>query len=439
MYDRGAPFRTREVNEYLDGQGCGYAVCFKPIDYEFNGNNFPHPCLAAIKEVLDSGEQVDLFTPHGYDEYVFNGLYERLDEYLETNVGRDLYGAFPEKLWESLKIIGGIYGVIGMHTLSYDWGYFVNAELAEKYGYDIAKPISEQLDILKAVRENEKGVDAFSMYLDNVARYSGNSNIKYISSAVYWNGETHSAECALDDPVYMEKLRLYDSIKKIVIDDKSILKDTSYGSMKKSFFIMEDSIEGGAVGYDGVKTVEVEYGENTVTAIPVFNEQTMVRHTYAATGIYSKSAHKEAAFELLAKVFSDPVLNDLLVYGIEGEDYVIENGTASEPLNPGNILRFANPMICHRCERIPFTAERFAAIYESAGVYEDIDFVLDPRNIASELNAEITAADRLSLSEVTSLDDVLAEYREGLYKAGLQTIIDECNRQYEVYKNEKAS
>lgn len=436
MYERCAPFRTREVNEYLDERGCGLAVCFKPVDYEFNGNNFPHPCLSAFMDVLDSGEQADLLSPHSYDEYVFNGLFERLDGYLETDAGRELYGAFPEKLWESLKINGGIYGVTGMVTLSSDWGYFVNAELAEKYGYDITKPITGQLDILKAVKENENGVDAFAMYLDRAARFIYNSNIKDISSAVYWNSETHSAECALDDPVYMERLRLYDSVKKTLCNNKSILRDMSYGT-SKSFFIMEDNISGGSVGYDGVKTVEVDYNGNTVTAIPVFRERTMVRHTYAATGIYSKSAHKEAAVELLAMVFTDPVLNNLLAYGVEGEDYVLENGIAGEAANPGNVWRFANPMICHRSDRIPFTAGTFAAIYESAGVYGDIDFVLDPRNIADELNAGITAADKLSLSEITSLDDVLSKYREGLYAAGLQTIIDECNRQYEIYLNEK--
>ena len=435
MYERRAPFRTREVNEYLDEQGCEYAVCFKPVNYDFNGDNYPTPSLAAFTELINS-EQVDLLSPYGYDEYVFNGLYECLDEYLETDSGQKLYGAFPEKLWEGLKINGDIYGVSGTNTLSFDWGYFVNAELAEKYGYDITKPISEQLDILKAVKANEKGLDVFAIYSDDISGYTGNTNVKYISSGVYWNSETHTAECALDDPVYMDRLRLYDTVKKTKSDNKSVFKDISF-NWSKNFFIEIDSVAGGSVGYDGVKTVEVEYGENTVTAIPVFREQTMVRHAYAATGIYSKSAHKEAAFELLAKVFSDPVLNNLLVYGIEGEDYVLENGTASEPVNPGNILRFANPMICHRCNRIPFTAEKFAEIYESAGVYEDIDFVLDPRDIADELNAEITAADNLRLSEVTSLDDVLAEYREGLYKAGLQTIIDECNRQYEVYKNEK--
>ncbi len=437
IFDRYAPFRTREVNEYLDKLGCEYAVCFKILDFEFDGNNYPNPSLAAVNAELDSVEQIDLISPNGnYDEYALNGLYEPLDEYLETDIGRKLYKAFPEKLWESLRINGGIYGLNGTaeFTLSPDWGYFVNAELAEKYNFDVTKPLNEQLDVLRSVRENEKNVDVFAVYFTRLCNILYNSNVKNISTAVYWNSETHSAQCALDDPAYLEKLRLYDDIKKTTVNNKSVLKDIAFGS-SKSFFIMEENIAGAGIGYGGVKTVDVDYGENTVTAVPVFGEKTMVRHSPAATGIYSGSSYKEAAFELLARVYTDPALNNLLVYGIEGEDYILEDGTASVLLNGLNFWRFGSVTISHRSEGNPFTPEQYAAIYENAGVYEDVDFVLDPRNIANELNDELAAADALSLSAERSLDDVLSEYRERLYAAGLQTIIDECDRQYEVYKN----
>lgn len=36
-----------------------------------------------------------------------------------------------------------------------------------------------------------------------------------------------------------------------------------------------------------------------------------------------------------------------------------------------------------------------------------------------------------------TFDDVLAECREGLYAAEVQKIIDECNKQYEEYEEEK--
>lgn len=446
LYERRSPLQTRKVNEYLDGLGCGFAVCFKPVNFEFNGKNHPHPFLYALEDVLASGEQVDLVMPHGYEDYVFNGLFERLDGYFETDSGRELYESLPEKMWESLKINGGIYGVSGCADLALtpDWGYFVNAGLAEKYGWDIEKPIEEQLDIIKSVKENEENVDAFAMYANDAAHIIGNSNVRYMSDAVYWNAETNSAACALDDPAYMDKLRLYDAVKKTLVNNKSVLKEIG---TSKSFFIMEYDIAGGKVGYEGEKTVDIDYEGNTVTAIPVFREKTMVRNSFCPTGIYSGSEHKEAAVGLLAKIYSDPVLNNLLVYGVEGENYVLENGIVKElpvadgiegfNINPFSMDRFGNRFLCHRSSSLEFSPEKYIEIFENAEVYEDFDFVPDTRSIQDEMNAVSAAEDTLKLSDVTSLDEVLSAYRDRLYKAGLQTIIDEYNRQYEVYKNEK--
>ena len=95
-------------------------------------------------------------------------------------------------------------------------------------------------------------------------------------------------------------------------------------------------------------------------------------------------------------------------------------------------------MICHRSPDDLFTTEQYADIFDKAELYGDVDFVLDPTGIIDDLNAEYIAADTLKLpKDYENLDDILAEYREGLYAAGVQKIIDECNRQYEVYKNEK--
>lgn len=371
-----------------------------------------------------------------YDEFVFDGLYEPLDEYLETDIGRELYCAFPEKLWESLRINGGIYGLSGdlTNVLNPDRGYYVNAELMGKYGYDVMKPVLEQLDILKAVKENENNVDVFTAY-SNINSIVSFANVKMLSSAVYWDDDAHSAKLSIDNPQYIEWLRLYDTLKR-----EGVLNDMGR-KISDSFFIMTDTAFGGGIGYADMKPINVDYFGNTVTAVPVFAPRSSVRTAPWATGICSKSEHKEEAFELLAKIYTDPDLNNLMVYGVEGENYTLENGVATNTdgfgINPFN-SRFANQMICHRSEENLFTPEQYINIFEKAEVYEDIDFVLDPKNIINELSAVYIAADNISLpKDDQSLDDVIFEYREGLYAAGVQKIIDECNRQYEVYKKEK--
>lgn len=243
------------------------------------------------------------------------------------------------------------------------------------------KPILELLDILKAVKENEKKTDVFSTYvsLDNIVKFE---SVRMLSSAVYWNDETHSAAFSIDNPNYIEEMRSLDTIKK-----EGLLHNMSAGT-SDSFFIMSDTVCGGGVGYADKKPVEVNYSiegtGNYVTAIPVFSVKTMVRNIAWATGICTGSEHKDAAFELPAMIFTDPVLNNLLVYGIEGENYTLENGIVKEieihdgfNINPGNFSRFANQIICHRSEESLFTPEQYIEIFENAKVYGDHDFALD--------------------------------------------------------------
>lgn len=230
------------------------------------------------------------------------------------------------------------------------------------------------------------------------------------------------------------------------IKNEGLLNNLNNNNHKSSFFLMSTTIQG--ADHADMKPVEVDYFGNTVTALPVFPSKSMIRNTGWATGICAKSERKDKAFELLAKILTDPDLNNLMVYGVEGENYTLENGFVKEiefpsgsnmfNVNPYNTIRFANQMICSRSTDNPFTPEQYAEMFEKAEVYGDVDFVPDPNNILNELTAEYTAADNISLSKDNkTFDEILAEYREGLYAAGVQKIIDEYNRQYEVYKAEK--
>ncbi len=96
-----------------------------------------------------------------YRDY-FDGLYLCLNDYLNgTDEGKALYSLFPEKVWESLKINGGVYGIDNwLRSLSLNYGYYYNEELVDKYSYDITVTPTQQLDKLKEIAENE-GITPF--------------------------------------------------------------------------------------------------------------------------------------------------------------------------------------------------------------------------------------------------------------------------------------
>ncbi len=437
--------RVKEINRYLDDNGYNFAVCFKAISpYESNSKMFPDTYASHIKTMVSDGEQIDIISPVNYKDYVFDGLYTPLDEYFETEIGKKLYDIMPPKHWESLRIDGSIYGIHGPdgYTLSPDWGYFVNAELAEKYNFDVLKPINEQLDILKNVKKNESGCDVFAMSKSRMEIPVLNIGIKEISGSiatVYWDTETASAKCLFDNREYLEKLRFYDSL--INIDCFKDLRSSS----SDTFFILQDNVEGASTVYSTSEYVQINYNGNIINAIPIFNAPTYIRECGVATGICSSSRHKDKAFELLALTQTDPQLNNLLTFGVEGEDYTLADSDKIDTiitLNPFNTVLFANNMICLKYEDNVFTAEQYRIIYENAKTHKDSEFVINTEKIADELDTVEPIMNDFKLHEEIddkklSFEETVSLFRERLETAGIQKIIDECNRQYEVYKSEK--
>ena len=434
-YERNYPFRTNEINEYLDENGYDFAVCFHPIRalQTEERNDF---YTEYVEKMAINGENVDIiyssFTyieeagSNAYHKYVYNGLFEPLDDYFKTEVGQTLYNLMPDKHWEALKVNGKIYGVDGaMHTLSDDYGYFVNKELADKYGFDISLPIYEQQDILASIKENES-CDVFAMY-PNFSEASFFSDVQTITSAVYFDDEIRCARCVLDNETYIDKLRLFHALNK-----DGLLVDMGR-STANSFFIMQSNQSGGSMVYNSAEAVDVTYNGNIITAYPVFTENTSVRASYMATGICSYSKNKDKAFELLALTQTDPTLNNLLTYGLEGVDYNVNEGYADNVINPISIDRFANKMLCYQSEKVTLTSEQYEDIYENACITDDIDFAFDGRDYIEESCSTSTVMMTFPYINNDDFDEAINDLYSELNTAGLDKLLVECNKQYEEY------
>lgn len=451
--DRSAHYRTKEINEYLDSLGCDFAVSFTTVYFDY----FEEPRIYysdKIREMIDQGEQIDILhsgyvgylegVPYNaYNNLALYGFYEPLDEYFETELGGELYELMPENHWEALRVKGSIYGVDGkMTSMTVEHGYYINAELADKYGFDVTRPIAEQLDVLQQVKDNEP-CNVFvldNLQLEDPAFYL--TGDKRITAAVYWDSESHTAKCVLDSPALLEKLRFFDDLSK-----KRLVSSV----LGTSFFMAHVQTEGGSAMYDPETTIDFEFPSSgdfnaplqAVKVYPVFDEPFTVRNSYSATGICSASQNKEKAFELLALTQTDPYLNNLMTYGIEGVDYDLTEDGQSDTLKGVDWLEYyANFMICLKFtdyrRYVPnLTAEEYKVMYENAVVAEDLDFAFDGRELKQEINTTniIMEGFRLPAYDQT-LEEALAAFREKLEGAGLQKIIDECNRQYEEWKSE---
>lgn len=237
-YELDETIRVSEANKYLTEKGCDFVLCLKPVQTTLNlSGNYPDFLASGIKETLNEGEQVDIATSRIYSEFVTSGMFEPLDEYLSTTeLGKELYELMPEKYWESLRANEKIYGVCGSlnNVLSSDYGCFVNPELAEKYEFDVNKPILDQLDILRKVKQEENG----PVFASDMTYYPSDLvRLKMFGNGVYWNEESHTARCILDCAEYVEKLRFLDTLNR----EGLLMSRFSGDELRTDFFISETS------------------------------------------------------------------------------------------------------------------------------------------------------------------------------------------------------
>lgn len=446
MYDNIKNIRTREANEYLAEQGYDFVICLEPASTMISDEKYAY--VKYIKEKEEAGEQVDIVFGYSrfltarrvegiypYSMSVYEGIMEPLDEYFEIDSGKVLYDLMPESFWDTFRINGSIYGIRGnLSVLSYDFGYYINAELAEKYGFDTDKPITEQLDVLQIAKNEEPGLDvAVAPDLSIMPDIEDFGSVMCITDGVYLeNGEFHSA---MESEIYTENLRLLNTLATSGLLKYSGVEDNH---SENAFIIIENVCAGGSI-YDGVETVSIDYYGTEIEVVPVFKNGPVLTTCGAAIGICSFSEHKEEAFEFLVALFTDPYLNNLLAYGLEGEDYTLENGHAVPDLEHGHPSsdRFQNKLICYPGQSDPDNAaEAYRAAFEAADS-ADLAFSFDGRTVEEEIIAVTdvmqTVSVRFLLAE--DFDAAVEEMQQALEEAGIDVILRECEAQYEAWKS----
>lgn len=445
MYDTIKNVRTRELNAYLDEQGYDFALCFEAANTMISDEKYAY--INYIRDKIDNNEPVDIICNSArfvtdqraegispYNAAVYAGIMEPLDTYLEGESGRELYQLMPENFWRSLEVNGRVYGFNGYFgQLTDDFGYYVNKQLAEQYGFDIEKPISDQIDILKTIKENENIDVVAALNIDRKSEADCFGAPKQLTDGVcIENGEIKSV---LENESYIETLRMFNTML-----SNGLLSYTSLAdNHREKAFIITDSKQAGAVAYKNRESVRIDYFGTEIECIPIFGENTSIKTAAVATGICAYSQNKEKAFEALALILTDSYINNLLSYGIEGEDYNIsENRAVLDPTHghPFGELRFANKILCLPAES---DYENAAEIYINAfnnGNNEDLGFVFDGREVENEIIA-VTFVIQNNLSKFLIAEDFDAEIekiKQNLKKAGLDTVIDECKRQYAEWK-----
>ena len=432
--------RTQEINDYLVSLGKDYVVYFEP----YIDNKYRDPHYVIIQDRIDNGEKFDIIFE--FSDFLGQaGLTIPLDDYLQnTEIGQELLELMPENYWRACTNNDGIYGlgnasfVIG-HTLL----CFYNAELVDKYGYDINKSPLEQLDILHEIDENEE--DTCTVYGPTPSNYvAPYTNYRSIEPPLYWDKNTDEAKLALDNQEYLETVY---TLSKLY--DEGLLIKSLYSLYDDSFFmyccqgVVPTFLTSFQINDDGTYTVLNAAKEPVTCYMTTPNGPMAINNPWYATGVAAVSEHKDEAFDLLATSYVDATLNNLLTYGVEGVDYTVDEDGSTGTGSFATML-YANPLIGRTSTGNCSEYQDFLRnMLETAPCEDDIEFVpnfLDYYDMLSEASLVMTDfADTLSHGVATreEFDAIVAEYREKILQTGIQEAIDGINAQYAEWKSKQ--
>lgn len=428
-----------QLNNRLIELGADYVVQFKIIDPPDISSYYQH-----LIEMKERTEQVDLFNSgYGSDSlnqtYLFaikHELFEPLDDYLNSEIGQTLYSSMDPLTWASVTVNGKIYGIAQRRV--YATHVLINKQVAAQYNVELPEHISNLADLSElfaqfSTHENKPTALLYYGY-DGLHRIT---NFSYLPSGIAVG--------------YNESGNRY-TINPFEHPDIVSLLHTLYEYQKQGYFKMYPYVPSSndvfaiiAFTYPEIYSGNHYWWYNQpldVISYP-FLDNFYEPAINAVNGVASWSKHKDRAMDLLTKLYTDKELANLLMHGIEGKHYKLENGKAVMLNNLFSALGTEAPVnhwITYPRGLEPLNKEE---VYRKLNVEKQaspiMDFQMDSSNITMELEAVMEIYknyyDKIWNLQVTHPDGLIGELREAneqLKQAGIARVLEEINAQLAV-------
>ncbi|MCD8344501.1 MAG: ABC transporter substrate-binding protein [Oscillospiraceae bacterium] len=428
---------TESVNEYLNELGKDYVICFdftenNPIYSDYCSNVGLSNWYSDLKSKVERGEQIDIISTTNYFYSIRDNLLMPLDDYLElTEVGQTLYSMMLENLWRAYSYNGAIYGINCNGSIKPTHAYLVDAALADEYGYDFSKPLTDQLDLLETIQSESVSKAVYSFFSTLMVDCSADKT--ELTSGVYWDAENKTAISWLDDKDYISTLKTAFTLY------NEGLSTTVY---TESYFALECTLDypseiGEVFNYwTGYEDDDGNAIYKEVYAVYDDYQPVLTRNSYAL-GVSSTSENQDMAFDFIATMLTDAELNNRMCYA----DY--ESEIYSDGRIGSNTYYFSRDQFANLLLSIPDTsqtadiAEVYKTSLEEAYVNEDFDFVFDDSEVYQQCVDVMGVMGEMTynrLTDYTDFDEYISDFRTLLEEAGINDIIAEANRQYAEWK-----
>jgi hypothetical protein len=412
------------INDYLIKQGSDYVIWMEQC--------------TDVEAYMEGGKHADIiysgFINFKYYNMVQKGLLLPLDDYLRTPKGEKLYTSLPKSNWNALKRNGFIYGVNGYTAIQAPPCYFVNKKLMDKYSLteeDLNKPLEELWDILRMVYEGEKGRDSFTVISTDIDY--GISGLYNISSAVVINQEGGKAHLLLDNPTYLDFIDdIYACVKEGFINPDI----ASTHNLDKFFMYLcfDAGLPTNQFLQGRIKTSDGKIASrDDVTEIILDDYNYYAGSLSFANCIPISSRYPDYALDFLTKVYTDKVLTNLFFYGIKGLHYELVDGQVNHYDLFAKIL-IGNDYLSYPLDyELPDKESLYYSIMNEAQESKYSPYMYDLSSLSKQISSSNHVLNlylpNLLKGEEKDFSTFIEKLKDELYKAGVEDIINEVNRQ----------
>ena len=418
-----------------------------------------------VSTMIKSGEYFDLaFASISALDYLSNsvsGAFAPLTDYKDTYL-KDIFDQLPQEMIDAATVNGEIYAVPTYKEIVTQQGWIYRKDIAEKYNIDMSKykTLEDFKPVAEMLKKNEPSIDY----------------------PIDWDKSCYSISDMYNDPQLvcpLENLRVLGiegkeqggDPTKIILD-----KDKKNNNGKREYEATRDYYKSGLVKGDVATASDLQARFNSGKTFAYFTgikpgkaaelqskcqypiAQAEVSDVYmdslpglgSLQVISTKSKNPERTARFLNLLNTDPVVKNLVVYGIEGKHYTKVNDNTVELIAnsgysmAGNTWALGNVFIDYlKTTDDPEKLIKLKEFNEKGIVRDGTGFVFDSSTV-SHLIPQITDAMKPygNIGAYGSVDiDYDAEmdkYYAALEKTPIKQVQEEMQKQYDEFlKNKK--
>lgn len=453
------------VNDYLVENGADYVIYFMPVALE-------NMTLEYVLDVINGDNPPDIITSVGCNDVtdnssqkmVFNGIYEDLDKYSNTDAYQKLIKAYPSGLY-NLSLYNGTFYGFKTNVFSSETNYYIyNKDVADKYGIkksDVeGKSLSDIIPVLNKLKgwESDYKYSITTSYLNQYELNFIEPNFyfdNYDSAPVFW------LECVgVDANTNDENVITITDSKKVRKDYEALYEMYQQGYScingikdKKYYYSTTDILgdvtvnsflESSCMTTAGKKTMDFHTrwdASQNMEVVPMIKRYTTDIGGYSTiNGVCSKSNNKDKALDAIATICSDKILSNIMVNGTDSVGYEVKNYTPKncDSYTSDGTDNLANQYLVDDKDdidrQLAKESMKDAKINTSIeGEYFDLsgykENLIEIKKIESGFLGNYYDVPKLFSDEYGSFEEAWNDFDRKLKEAGADEVVSEINKQ----------